>query len=284
MSKNFILIVIPLLILGIIYTLSIKILLLFILPLLSIIISLFIYVLIRNKTLMNKFIDESIKMFQNSYGMNPIDIGDFYKMTIYGIISFYSKAYHLENFGTLCVMTFNIGIMQMLTISINPFEKDLPQISIDIMFMLNKRISLFELYGLMLNKQNEEYKSFINTINGIKDKFQDIPNYETKKSWHSSLACALITKAFEAKQDPKLAELFVESIKEYIKYSNNVKKLNNNDIINKISLIEEFGNNLIDKGGISTDQFKKNFGIDKTRKYFGNVLFGYDIYKDMITK
>ena len=83
MSKNFILIVIPLLILGIIYTLSIKILLLFIFPLLSIIISLFIYVLIRNKTLMNKFIDESIKMFQNSYGLKPIDIGDFYKMTIY---------------------------------------------------------------------------------------------------------------------------------------------------------------------------------------------------------
>jgi mannitol/fructose-specific phosphotransferase system IIA component len=70
----------------------------------------------------------------------------------------------------------------------------------------------------------------------------------------------------------------------YIEYSHNIKKLNNDDIIKKIALIEEFGNNLVDKGGISTDFFKKMFGIEKTRKFLGNVFFGYYTYKSIIDK
>jgi hypothetical protein len=272
--------IISILVIGVIYALSYKIILLLALP----IIASFIYIISRNAKVMHKTIEEGMKIIQNKYSIKQLDIGDFKQMTIYGIISFYTKAYNIEGLGILSIMTVNLGVMQMFTFSINPYEKDLPQMSNDIIYMFNKRIFRIEFYNLMIDSQNSEYKSFINKIKEINNKYSYFEDVEIKKNWYLDLLSALISKKDGTKYEQKFIELFIEVMKLYIEYSNNIKKLNNDNIIKKIALIEEFGNNLIDKGGISTDQFKKNFGIDKTRKYFGNVLFGYDIYKDMITK
>ena len=276
MSKKIcIYLIIPILVIGGIYVLPYKIILLLALP----IIASFIYIMSRNSKVMYKTIEEGMKIIQNKYSIKQLDIGDFNQMTIYGIISFYSKAYNIEGLGILSIMTVNLGVMQMFTFSINPYEKDLPQMSNDIIYMFNKRIFRIEFYNLMIDSQNSEYKSFINKIKEINNKYSYFEDVEIKKNWYLDLLSALILKKEGTKYEQKFIELFIEVMKLYIEYSNNINKLNNENIIKKISLIEEFGNNLIDKGGVSTDAFKKRFGIEKTRKFFGNAFFGYYTYK-----
>ena len=276
MSKKIcIYLIIPILVIGGIYVLPYKIILLLALP----IIASFIYIMSRNSKVMYKTIEEGMKIIQNKYSIKQLDIGDFKQMTIYGIISFYTKAYNIEGLGILSIMTVNLGVMQMFTFSINPYEKDLPQMSNDIIYMFNKRIFRIEFYNLMIDSQNSEYKSFINKIKEINNKYSYFEDVEIKKNWYLDLLSALILKKEGTKYEQKFIELFIEVMKLYIEYSNNINKLNNENIIKKISLIEEFGNNLIDKGGVSTDAFKKRFGIEKTRKFLGNVFFGYYTYK-----
>jgi hypothetical protein len=130
---------------------------------------------------MYKTIEEGMKIIQNKYSIKQLDIGDFKQMTIYGIISFYTKAYNIEGLGILSIMTVNLGVMQMFTFSINPYEKDLPQMSNDIIYMFNKRIFIIEFYNLMIDNQNSEYKSFINKIKEINNKYSYIADNEVKK-------------------------------------------------------------------------------------------------------
>ena len=213
--------------------------------------------------------------------MKNIDIGEFKKMSVYGIISFYSTLYHIENLGMLSIMTANLGFMQMLTLVINPYKKDLPQINYDIIYMLNKRIFLVEFYGLMIDEQNEEYKLLNNKIEEINKKISDVDNFEAKKDWHFIYLSALIGKKYGTKYEQRFMNILKEVMKSFIESSNISKKLNKDDIMKKISLFEDFGNGLIEKGGISTDTFKSLFGIEKTRKFLGNVLFGYYTFKDL---
>jgi hypothetical protein len=269
--------ILPLILIDVIYALTYKIVLLIISPLLGI----FIYINRRNSNLINESIKECFKIIKNKYEMKNIDIGEFKKMSVYGIISFYSTLYHIENLGMLSIMTANLGFMQMLTLVINPYKKDLPQINYDIIYMLNKRIFLVEFYGLMIDEQNEEYKLLNNKIEEINKKLSDVDNFEAKKDWHFIYLSALIGKKYGTKYEQRFMNILKEVMKSFIESSNISKKLNKDDIMKKISLFEDFGNGLIEKGGISTDTFKSLFGIEKTRKFLGNVLFGYYTFKDL---
>ena len=67
-------------------------------------------------------------------------------------------------------MTLNLGAMQMITFNINPFEKDIPQMSIDYMIILNQRKILFEIYNLMIDSETDNYKEFLKKVEEIKAK------------------------------------------------------------------------------------------------------------------
>jgi hypothetical protein len=159
---------------------------------------------------MYKTIEEGMKIIQNKYSIKQLDIGDFKQMTIYGIISFYTKVYNIEGLGILSIMTVNLGVMQMFTFSINPYEKDLPQMSNDIIYMFNKRIFRIEFYNLMIDSQNSEYKSFINKIKEINNKYSYFEDVEIKKNWYLDLLSALISKKEGTKYEQKFIELFIE--------------------------------------------------------------------------
>ena len=276
-KKICLLLLLPLLCLGFFYALSYKIILLIISPLILI----FIYINRRNSKLINQTIEECLKVIQSKYELKNMDIGEFKQMTVYGIVSFYSKVYHIEGLGILSILTANLGFMQMFSFVINPYEKDLPQMNYDIIFMLNKRVYLVEIYELMIDNKKEEYKSFLNKIEEINITLLDIENFEVKKNWYTDFLAALIGKKFRTKYDQKFMNLLAEVTKIYIEHSNISKKLEDEDIVKKISLIEEFGNKLIEKGGVSTDTFKRLFGLEKTKKYLGNVLFGYFTFKEI---
>ena len=277
MSKKIsLLLIIPLLFIGGIYAFSLKIILLFIF-LIPIII---LYISFRNSNSINKLTDAIITtVTKNNYELINIDIGESSKLKIYGIIPINTKVYHLKGIGVLSIMKVNLGLMQMLTLSINPFEKDLPQLSLDIMCIFQKIILISYFYALMLDKENNEYKYFLNQMEKINETYANIENFPAKKEWHTELISAMITKKISVNQEKIVNDIIIEVMKIYVDYWNKIKGLNVSEIVKKIAIIEEFGNNLVDKGGYSTNFFKKMFGVDTTRKFLGYVIFGYYAFK-----
>jgi competence protein ComGC len=199
----FIFLVLPLLITFVIFIFKYKILF----TVITILLSIFIYIIFRNKKLVNKSIKDIIKIIESKYSLKHIDIGELRQLTAYGIISFNSEIYHIENLGILSILTSNLGFMQLFTLQIVSFEKDLPLLTIDIMYMLNKRVFLIEIYDLMMDNQNSEYKLFLNKIEDIKKGYSDFPNFEVKKSWHLEYLSGVVNKKYGTKDEQKFIDL-----------------------------------------------------------------------------
>lgn len=246
----------------------------------TVLLSIFIYIVLRNTKLVNKSIEDVTKIIKSKYSLKSIDIGEFKKLTAYSIISFDSEIYHIEDLGILSILTSNLVLMQLLTIQIVPFEKDLPLITVDIMYMFNKRIFFIEIYDLMLDNKNEEYKSFLNKVKEFKKNYSEFENFNAKEDWYTELLSGAVQKKFTAKDEQKFVELLNQITTIFIEYSISKNKIENVD--KKVSLVEEFGNKLVDKSGVSTDMFKRLFGVERTRKYLGNVLFGYYTFKEIV--
>ena len=246
----------------------------------SILLAILTYIIFRNMRLVNKSIENIIKIIKAKYSLKKIDIGEFKQLTAYGIMTFNSEIYHIENLGILSILTSNLGFMQLFTLQIVSFEKDLPLFTIDIMYIFNKRILLIEIYDLMIDNTNSEYKSFLQKVENIKSNYSNFTNFEIKKSWHLEYLSELVNKKYGTKDEQIFIDLLNQITNIFIEYSNTTKKIKNVD--KKISLVEDFGNELMDKGGVSTDMFKRLFGVEKTRKYLGNVLFGYYTFKEIV--
>ena len=245
----------------------------------TILLSIFIYIVFRNTKLVYKSIEDIINLIKSKYSLKSIDIGEFKKLTAYGVISFNSEIYHIKDLGILSILTSNLGFMQLFTLQIVPFEKDLPLLTVDIMYMFNKRIFFIEIYDLMLDNKNAEYKSFLNQVEEVKKNFSEFENFKTKENWYTQLLSGLLSKKYTIKDEQKFVELLNKIITMFIEYSIKEKKIEN--LEKKVALVEGFGNKLVDKSGISTDMFKRLFGVDRTRKFLGNVLFGYYTFKEI---
>ena len=241
--------------------------------------SIFIYIVFRNTKLVYKSIEDIINLIKSKYSLKSIDIGEFKKLTAYGVISFNSEIYHIKDLGILSILTSNLGFMQLFTLQIVPFEKDLPLLTVDIMYMFNKRIFFIEIYDLMLDNKNAEYKSFLNQVEEVKKNFSEFENFKVKENWYTQLLSGLLSKKYTIKDEQKFVELLNKIITMFIEYSIKEKKIEN--LEKKVALVEGFGNKLVDKSGISTDMFKRLFGVDRTRKFLGNVLFGYYTFKEI---
>ena len=245
----------------------------------TILLSIFIYIVFRNTKLVYKSIEDIINLIKSKYSLKSIDIGEFKKLTAYGVISFNSEIYHIKDLGILSILTSNLGFMQLFTLQIVPFEKDLPLLTVDIMYMFNKRIFFIEIYDLMLDNKNEEYKSFLNQVEEVKKNFSEFENFKVKENWYTQLLSGLLSKKYTIKDEQKFVELLNKITTMFIEYSIKEKKIEN--LEKKVALVEGFGNKLVDKSGISTDMFKRLFGVDRTRKFLGNVLFGYYTFKEI---
>ena len=244
-----------------------------------------IYTTIRNTKIFNKTIKEGFSCVKNNFGVEEIDIGPFKKVQINKILPFYSEVYYIKELGVLPIVTVNIGIVQQITFNINPFEKDLPQLTIELIYFLGKRIFLVEIYDLMLDKKNNRYKDFLAKIKEINEKYTELEIIkEEKKVWYEPYICGKIKKKGKAENDNIIKNIFRELLETYIEYSKSLPLLNDNYKEKKYFLIKGLSDQFVEKGGIAVNNFIKSMGKEKTREYLGKVIFGYLIFQDLNLK
>jgi hypothetical protein len=243
-----------------------------------------IYTAIRNTIKMNKYIEEILSIFKNNFKLEELELGDAKKLIIKKILTFNSKVYHIEGLGFISIMKCNIGIMQMITVEINPYEKDLPQITCEFIYLFYKRTFLIRIYDFMLDKKSNKYLNYIKRINEINDKNPDLKKAIIKKNWYDSFVSATIKKTGTVKQENKIINMFKEVLEAYIEFAKESSLLSEEEKEKKYLIIKGFCEKFIEKGGIAVNFFKKNIGIEKTTVFLGKVIFCNLLFKDLQVK
>ena len=242
-----------------------------------------VYSAIRNTIIMNKLIKEGFSIIKKNFEFEELDIGNLRRIIVY-IFPFFSKVYYIKDLGILPIMTINIGLIQMVTFNINPFEKDLPQMTMDLIYIFGKRTIIFEIYDLMIDKNNKKYKNYLKKLNDIKEKISDFKLYETKKVWYEHYLSANIKKSTTANDDMRIVNFFKDVVNAYIEFAKDVPSLNDIEKEKKYFLIKGLSDEFVKQGGVAVNLIKKAFGEDKTREILGRIIFGYLNIKDLNLK
>lgn len=67
-------------------------------------------------------------------------------------------------------MTVNMGFMQMVSYVITPYEKNMPLLSMDFMYIMGKRKAYAEFYDLVPDKTTPEYSEVMDAVKEFESK------------------------------------------------------------------------------------------------------------------
>ena len=202
-----------------------------------------------------------------------MNAGDYEELKIYGLMKFKVEQYDIEDLGNLSVMRVNMGFMQMATVVITPKDKNVPLLSADYMYIMGNRKAYLEFYDVVKEKDTQ-YKELLNALADAKSNWEHLENITPSKAWYEHLLTVTTYKAGKADADKDLENMLVESLGIYLEKSKEFPMLTEDERQEKLAITRDYTNGLIEKGGISTDVFKKALGEDVTRDFFDKVFFG----------
>lgn len=227
----------------------------------------------KNVSAMNSCVEAVLAKLKENYTVTPCDVGDYREMKIYGLMKFHVDQYTIEELGNLSVMRVNMGVMQMATVVITPKHKNMPLLSADYMYIMGKRKCYLEFYDVVKEK-DEQYKQLLTAITEVLGKYDYLENIEPSAAWYEHLLTVTAYKAGKAEDDKALEEMLVNSLQVYLEHSRQLPLLSEETSREKLAVTLEYTDGLIEKGGISTDVFKKALGVEETKKFFDNIFFG----------
>jgi len=227
----------------------------------------------KNVKAMKNCIDAVLTLIRQNYTVTPLDPGKYQELKMYGIMKFHVEQYDIPELGNLSIMRVSMGLMQMATVVITPRDKNLPLLSADYMYILFNRKSYLEFYDVVEEK-DESYQKLLTALSQVQTKYDYLENIETTPAWYQHLLTITSYKSGSSKQDEYLKGMLIDSMKAYIQHSKQIPQLSETDKSAKIAITVEYTDGLIEKGGISTDVFKKQLGDAETKKFFDEVFFG----------
>ena len=227
----------------------------------------------KNVKAMNKCVDAVLAELQENFTVTPRDVGEYQGLTVMGIMKFDVEQYEIEGIGNLSVMRMNIGVMQMATIVITPTEKNLPLFFTDYMYMLSNRTSYLEFYDLVSEK-DATYQQLLADLTKVQRNYAHLKDAEVSENWYTPLLTASAYKNSKTGDDEDIKDLLLDSLKVYEQYAKSLPVLSEEEKAEKAAITLEYTDGLIEKGGISTDVFKKELGAEKTKHFFDTVFFG----------
>lgn len=207
-----------------------------------------------------------LEKISEKHALTAIDVGDFAELLASGM-KFKVEAYYAEGLGHVSVMRASgfFGLMRMDTLIINPTELDLPLYSYDRIFAMGNDTLIVELYDTILGEYSED------GMKAEKAKFASLPERDPGEHWYDSIKLgSSISKKGGKRDTAGLDELTLSHFDAYLASSS----VTVNDGDAKREKASVYVEGLLEKGGPSTDVFKKALGIEKTSELFRRVLFG----------
>ncbi len=212
-------------------------------------------------------LEEMFKVISERYSLTEKDTGEFSKIDL-GQAVFNVHCYHAEGLGHISTMQVS-GMMNMDTIVINPFEKDMALFSYDRMKFMGKDMLLLELYDTLINKDQTK---IIESLTPILNAYSDIVDAPIKEDWCSSqMIKASLAKNVAENESKRIDELEVEYLKAVLDLMDQADSC---DKETKKEVASKYSSGLLEHGGASTNNFLKVKGKEFTEKFFKEVFFG----------
>ena len=207
-----------------------------------------------------------LQKIAQKYPLTELPVGDMGKLKASGM-TFTVKAYHAEGLGHISIMRAKgfFGLMKMDTLIVNPTQIDLPLYSYDRIFAMGNDTLIVELYDTALSPFDTT------ALAEVKEAFAHLPYRDPGEHWYDDIKLkeSLSFKGKKA-QTPAFDEITLKQFDAYLGGANTPVSDENT----KREKANVYVNGLLEKGGPSTDVFKKTLGEEKTAKLFKEVLFG----------
>ena len=210
--------------------------------------------------------DKLLDILKSKYPLEVIDAGEFATLKANGM-KFSVRAYSAKGLGHVSVMKAKgfFGLMKMDTIMIVPQEKDLPLYSYDRIFAMGNDTLIVELYDTCVNAPD------MSSLDNVKSKYADLPERDPGEHWYDSIKLGeSISKKGKKSETPRLDLMTVEHFEAYL--AANAADVSDKEQKRELSARYVLG--LLERGGPSTDVFKKSLGAEATATLFKKVLFG----------
>lgn len=200
------------------------------------------------------------------YPLTALDAGEFATLKASGM-TFTVSAYRAEGLGHVSVMRAKgfLGLMKMDTLMIVPDKRDLPLYSYDRIYAMGNDTLIVELYDTLTGTPD------LSALDCVTASFSHLPDRDPGEHWYDDIKLPQsISKKGKKAHTAELDAMTAAHFDAYL----NAPSANVTDIEKKRELSARYVNGLLERGGPSTDVFKKTLGIDATEKLFKNVLFG----------
>lgn len=243
------------------------------LAVISVIVAMIAVIANKNVKAMNSCVDAVLSELEKNYTVTPCDVGKYKEMKIYGIMKFHVEQYDIQELGNLSIMRVNMGLMQMATIVITPKDKNMPLLSADYMYILSNRKAYLEFYDIVKEK-NAQYKELLEALSKVQTNYGHLENIEPSPAWYEHLLTVTTYKSGKSSTDADLEAMLIDNLKVYLEQSKQFPLLSEEEKKEKLEITMEYTDGLIEKGGISTDVFKKELGEEETKNFFDHVFFG----------
>lgn len=216
--------------------------------------------------MINKLLDS----IQTKYTLTPIEVGDMKSLKANGM-TFSIQAYKAKGLGHVSVMRAKgfFGLMKMDTLIINPYDIDLPLYSYDRILAAGNDTLIVELYDTLVEEYSEAH------LQTVKAEYVHLAERDPGEHWYDPIKLASsISKKGKKAQSLGFDELTLRHFEAYLSGGQVVA-----DPEKKQKKAVYYVSGLLEKGGPSTDVFKKALGEEMTSKLFKNILFGISIVK-----
>lgn len=233
-----------------------------------------IFFSIRNSRIMAEMIGTGLEAVRGYFPLTVRDAGEFSEMRMYGIMKFRVQQYDAAELGNVSVMTANMGVMQMCSFMVTPLGRNVPLCTLDFMYILGSRKSYVEFYDLVPDAGTADYRAVLARLSAMQARYADLPEVQTAPAWYDDLLSVAMHKQLKSRQDARNAELFCDALRTWLAAADSAGRSSDADAAQQYRLTKAYSSGLIEKGGVSTDLFKKTQGEEKTREFFDRVFFG----------
>lgn len=231
----------------------------------------------KNMKIMNDTIDEGMKILSEHTEVTPVDPGEYSEIKLYGLMKFDVSQYDVKELGNLSVMKVNMGFMQMASFIITPYEKNMPMLSMDFMYIGSNRKAYVEFYDLVKDTSDSDYTEVLDSLKALQNSYSDLEELAVDPAWYDDLLTVVMHKV--SKDDKRVKELFAASVSTYMQAADGLEPLSEEAGAGKLEITQKYCNDLVSNGGVSTDVFKKELGEETTKHFFDKVLFGSARYR-----
>lgn len=210
--------------------------------------------------------DQLLAILKSRHALHPMDAGEFATLKAGGM-TFTVKAWRAEGLGHVSVMQAKgfFGLMKMDTLMIVPKEKDLPLYSYDRIHAMGNDTLIVELYDTLTAPFDAA------PLNKVKELFSALPERDPGVHWYDNIK---LPQSLSKKGKKTHSLAFDELTREHFEAYLRTDAPTVTDPAAKAERSAFYVDGLLEKGGPSTDVFKKELGAEATAKLFRQVLFG----------